>query len=75
MIPIYAIDSYLSLLFQTFALYIDMLRDCYEVRDDATKFVIKCDDFEGNICNRDRQRNNTLISTTCRRMCSTFSCP
>ena len=75
MIPIYAIDSYLSLLFPTFALYIDMLRDCYEVRDDATKFVIKCDDFEGNICNRDRQRNNTLISTTCRRMCSTFSCP
>ena len=31
MIPIYAIDSYLSLVFPTAALYIDMLRDCYEV--------------------------------------------
>ena len=32
MIPIYAVDSFLSLLFPSVSLYIDMLRDCYEVR-------------------------------------------
>ena len=31
MIPIYSIDSFLSLLFPSVSLYIDMLRDCYEV--------------------------------------------
>ena len=30
MVPIYAINSFLSLLFPSAALYIDMLRDCYE---------------------------------------------
>lgn len=31
MIPIYSIDSFLSLLLPSVTLYIDMLRDCYEV--------------------------------------------
>jgi len=30
MIPIYTIDSYLSLLFKNFAIYFDLARDCYE---------------------------------------------
>jgi hypothetical protein len=33
MIPIYSVDSFLSLLFPSVSLYIDMLRDCYEVRN------------------------------------------
>ena len=32
MIPIYSVDSFLSLLLPSATLYIDMLRDCYEVR-------------------------------------------
>ena len=31
MIPIYSIDSFLSLWIPSIALYVDMLRDCYEV--------------------------------------------
>lgn len=31
MIPIYSVDSFLSLLLPFATLYIDMLRDCYEV--------------------------------------------
>lgn len=30
MVPIYAIDSFVSLRFKETALYVDMLRDCYE---------------------------------------------
>lgn len=30
MVPIYAIDSFVSLRFKEAALYVDMLRDCYE---------------------------------------------
>lgn len=30
MVPIYAVDSFLSLRFKNVALYVDMLRDCYE---------------------------------------------
>ena len=30
MVPIYAVDSFLSLRFRDAALYVDMLRDCYE---------------------------------------------
>lgn len=30
MVPIYAIDSFVSLRFKDAALYVDMLRDCYE---------------------------------------------
>lgn len=30
MVPIYAIDSFVSLRFKNAALYVDMLRDCYE---------------------------------------------
>ena len=36
MIPIYSVDSFLSLLFPSVSLYIDMLRDCYEVRDSKS---------------------------------------
>lgn len=32
MVPIYSIDSWLSLSFKDYALYLDMIRDCYEVR-------------------------------------------
>lgn len=32
MTPIYAIDSYLGLLWPTMAPYINMIRDCYEVK-------------------------------------------
>ena len=32
MVPIYAVDSWLSLRFPQQAVYIDMFRDCYEVR-------------------------------------------
>lgn len=32
MVPIYSVDSWLSLSFKDAALYLDMLRDCYEVR-------------------------------------------
>ncbi len=31
MVPIYSVDSFLSLSFPKSALYLDMLRDCYEV--------------------------------------------
>jgi hypothetical protein len=31
MVPIYCVDSFLGLLIPSIALYIDMLRDCYEV--------------------------------------------
>jgi hypothetical protein len=31
MVPIYSVDSWLSLSFKDAALYLDMLRDCYEV--------------------------------------------
>ena len=31
MVPIYSLDSFLSLLVPSIALYIDMIRDCYEV--------------------------------------------
>lgn len=31
MVPIYSIDSWLSLTFKDYALYLDMIRDCYEV--------------------------------------------
>ncbi len=31
MVPIYSIDSFLSLAFPNIAIYINMLRDCYEV--------------------------------------------
>lgn len=30
MVPIYAVDSFLSLRFKNVAIYVDMLRDCYE---------------------------------------------
>lgn len=30
MVPIYAVDSFVSLRFKNAALYVDMLRDCYE---------------------------------------------
>lgn len=30
MVPIYAVDSFVSLRFREAALYVDMLRDCYE---------------------------------------------
>lgn len=30
MVPIYAVDSFVSLRFKEAALYVDMLRDCYE---------------------------------------------
>ncbi len=30
MVPIYAVDSFVSLRFKNVALYVDMLRDCYE---------------------------------------------
>lgn len=30
MVPIYAVDSFVSLRFKDAALYVDMLRDCYE---------------------------------------------
>lgn len=30
MVPIYAVDSFVSLRFKEVALYVDMLRDCYE---------------------------------------------
>lgn len=30
MVPIYAVDSFVSLRFKEGALYVDMLRDCYE---------------------------------------------
>ncbi len=31
MVPIYSLDSYLGLMWPEYALYINMLRDCYEV--------------------------------------------
>lgn len=30
MVPIYTVDSWLSLRFKSYALYLDMIRDCYE---------------------------------------------
>jgi len=32
MVPIYSVDSWISLNFKDYAPYLDMFRDCYEVR-------------------------------------------
>lgn len=37
MVPIYSVDSWLSLTFKDGALYLDMLRDCYEASAQATR--------------------------------------
>lgn len=35
MVPIYSVDSWLSLSFKDYALYLDMFRDCYEVGEGS----------------------------------------
>src|SRR5690348_1378312 len=37
MVPVYAIDSFLSLLFWQHALWFDLVRDSYEVREEKKK--------------------------------------
>ena len=40
MIPIYSIDSFLSLWLPGVADYVNMLRDCYEVKKIYFKFIV-----------------------------------
>ncbi len=52
MVPIYSVDSWLSLSFKDAALYLDMLRDCYEASAGGTSRVaslsIVCDAMDEN---------------------------
>jgi hypothetical protein len=41
MVPVYAIDSFLSLLFKEQALVFNLLRDCYEAYVICISFVIE----------------------------------
>lgn len=41
MVPIYGVISFISLVVPPYALYLDMLRDCYEVRSFKYKQLLK----------------------------------
>lgn len=44
MVPIYCVDSWLSLSFKDVALFLDMFRDCYEVRKERDPMKVKEED-------------------------------